>query len=98
MAEHLPVVESQDKPGGNIEKQTALAFGFTVAIVVFVGAIVVLSIPFAILSVTLPPMVNHLGLNVEATQGLLFGRPGYLLVPAALIGVWAGYKAYQRAL
>gem|GEM_PF-6608009 len=73
----------------------ALALGFTVAIVAFVGAIVVLTIPYALLSVPLPPSVDRLGLNVRTIQGLLFERPWSLLAPAILIALWAGYTSYR---
>ncbi|HBY96471.1 MAG TPA: hypothetical protein DEP84_21425 [Chloroflexi bacterium] len=75
--------------------RTALAFGLTTALVGFVGALVVLSIPFAILSVSLPPTVNRLGLPVAATQALLFGHPWYLLIPSTLIAVWIGFWSYR---
>lgn len=72
-----------------------LALSLTAAIVAFVGAIVVLTIPFAVLSVSLPPTVNHLGFNPETTRRLFFGRPWYLLAPATLIALWVGYSSYR---
>lgn len=65
------------------------------AIVAFVGALVVLSIPYAILSVSLPPSINRLGMSVATTQLLLFGRPWYLLVPATLVALWIGLWSYR---
>ena len=72
-----------------------LALAFTAAIVAFVGAIVVLTIPYAILSAPLPQSVNRLGLSVETTQTLLFGQVWYLLLPSVLFAAWVGYKFYQ---
>jgi hypothetical protein len=73
----------------------ALALGFTAAIVAFVGAIVVLTIPYALLSAPLPPSVDRLGLSVKTTQGLLFERPWSLLAPAILVAFWTGYSSYR---
>ncbi len=53
-----------ERPDGSVAEagyRDALALGFTAAIVAFVGAIVVLSIPYALLSVPLPPNVDRLG-------------------------------------
>ena len=80
----------------HLEYSEIVAFAVTVAIVAFVGAIVVLSIPFAILSAPLPSSVDRLGLSVEATQSLFFGKVWYLLPPSALFATWAGYMAYRR--
>lgn len=75
----------------------ALAVGFTAAIVTFVGAIVVLSIPYAVFSAPLPASVNRIGLSVEATRPLFFGRPWILLAPSILVALWIGYRAYHWA-
>jgi hypothetical protein len=74
--------------------RAVLALACTAAIVAFVGAIVVLTIPYAILSVSLPASVNRLGLSIETTQALFFGQVWYLLIPSALFAVWVGYKFY----
>lgn len=89
--------EQPNNPRVRPEKQGVWSLSLTLAIVAFVGAIVVLTIPYAILSVPLPASVNRLGLNVETTQRLFFGHPWYLLVPATLIALWVGYKAYRWA-
>ena len=78
-----------------VEPQDVWALAFTAALVAFVGAIVVLSIPYAVFSVSLPASVNRLGLSVEATQGLLFERVWTLLIPSALFAGWIGYKFYR---
>lgn len=80
---------------GTGHKAAALALGFTAAIVAFIGVFVVLSIPFAILSVPLPPSVNRVGLVIATTQELFFERSWYLLAPAALIALGAGYRSYR---
>jgi ABC-type uncharacterized transport system fused permease/ATPase subunit len=87
--------EKHENPDARLGNHVAWAFSLTLAIVAFVGAVVVLTIPYAVLSVSLPPQVNRLGLNVESTQSLFFGRPWYLLIPATLIALWTGYKAYR---
>ncbi len=79
-------------------RRDALALGITAAIVVFVGAIVVLSIPYAVLSAPLPSSVDRLGLSIEAFQKLFFGRSWYLLVPSALFALWMGYWVYKWGL
>ena len=84
-----------DNPDARSGDQVAWTLSLTLAIVAFVGAVVVLTIPYAVLSVPLPPEVNRLGLNVEGTQSLFFGRPWYLLIPATLIALWVGYRAYR---
>jgi hypothetical protein len=89
--------EKHNSPPAREESHDALALGFTMAILAFVGAIVVLSIPHAVLSVPLPADVDRLGLSVGLTQGLLFGQPWYLLVPATLIALWVGYRSYRWA-
>ncbi|MFQ5854832.1 MAG: hypothetical protein ACE5LU_04200 [Anaerolineae bacterium] len=91
----LRAVERRDNPVAGAGDRSALALGFTAAVTAFVGAIVVLTIPYAVLSVSLPPSVNRLGLAVETTQVLFFGRPWYLLVPAMLVAVWVGYRSYR---
>jgi hypothetical protein len=73
----------------------AVALALTMAVVAFVGAIVVLTIPYAIFTVPLPPGVNPVGLSVETTQRLPFGPVWFLLVPASLFAGWVGYKVYQ---
>ena len=78
-----------------LEYPEVVAFALTAAIVAFVGAIVVLSIPYAILSVQLPASVNRIGLSVESTQALFFGRVWILLVPSLLFAAWIGYKFYR---
>ena len=75
--------------------QDALALAFTAAIVAFVGAVVVLTIPFAVFSAPLPASINRLGLSVEASQNLLFERVWYLLVSSILFALWIGYKSYR---
>ena len=75
--------------------QDALALAFTAALVAFVGAVVVLTIPYALLSAPLPPEVNPLGISVLAGRGLFFGRVWYLLIPSVLFAAWLGYKFYQ---
>ena len=87
--------KKSSNPDARSGDQVAWTLGLTLAIVAFVGAVVVLTIPFAVLSVSLPPQVNRLGLNVESTQSLFFGRPWYLLIPATLIALWTGYRAYR---
>lgn len=82
-------------PDAGLGEQVAWSLSLTLAVVAFVGVIVVLSIPYAVLSVSLPPQVNRLGLNVESTQRLFFGRPWYLLIPATLIALWVGYRTYR---
>ncbi len=89
--------QSSGDPQATSNGQGVWALSLTLAIVAFVGALVVLTIPYAVLSVPLPPSVNRLGLNVEATQRLFFGRPWYLLIPATLIALWVGYKTYRWA-
>ncbi|NIQ40214.1 MAG: hypothetical protein GTN81_16760 [Proteobacteria bacterium] len=79
-------------------RRDALALATTTLIVVFVGAIVVLSIPYAVLSAPLPSSVDRLGLSIEAIQNLFFGRPWYLLVPSALFALWMGYAVYRWGL
>lgn len=87
--------QESENPGVGAKHSDVLALGMTAAIVAFVGAIVVLTIPYAIFSAPLPPTVNRLGLSVEATQGVLFGRAWYLLVPSILFALWIGYRFYQ---
>jgi hypothetical protein len=84
----------RNNQGVEARRSDVLALGMTAAIVAFVGAIVVLTIPYAILSVPLPASVNRLGWSVEATQGLLFGHVGYLLIPSILFALWVGFKFY----
>lgn len=91
----LSSTERRDSPRAGTGRRAALALGFTAALVAFVGTLVVLTIPFVVISIPLPPGVNRLGLSVESTQALFFGRPWYLLVPALLIGVWIGYRSYR---
>ncbi len=91
----LNSAERRDSPRADMGHRAALALGFTAAIVAFVGALVVLTIPFVVVSIPLPPSVNRLGLSVETTQALFFGRPWYLLVPAALLAAWIGYRSYR---
>jgi len=91
----LGSVERFDESAVKADPQASLAYGLTMALVAFVGALVVLSIPFAVLSVSLPPDINRLGLSVETTQALLFGRPLYLLVPSTVIAVWIGLWSYR---
>ncbi len=88
-------VENHDNPAVGTDRRPALALGFTAAIVTFVGAIVVRTTPFAVLSAPLPASVNRLGLAVDTGQALFFGRPGYLLVPATVVAAWAGYRSYR---
>lgn len=88
-------VENDDNPAVDADRRPALALGFTAAIVTFVGAIVVLTIPFAVLSAPLPASVNRLGIAVDTGQALFFGRPWYLVVPAIVLAAWAGYKSYR---
>ncbi len=76
----------------------ALALAITAAIVAFVGAIVVLTIPYAFLSVPLPPSVDRLGLSTVVIQKLLFGRVWYLLIPSALFALCIGYRSYRWGL
>jgi hypothetical protein len=87
--------EGHDPAAARTEYRDILALACTATIVAFVGAIVVLTIPYAILSAPLPPSVNRLGLSVETTQALFFGRVWYLLIPSALFAVWTGYKFYR---
>ncbi len=89
-----PSVEKPDNLSVREAYHDALALGFTAAILAFVGAIVVFSIPYVVLRAPLPASVNRLGMSVATTQGLLFGRPWYLLLPAMLIALWAGYRSY----
>lgn len=84
-----------DNPGAEADPSAILALSMTGAIVAFIGALVVLTIPFAILSAPLPQSVNHLGLSVEISRGFLFERGWYLLVPSVLFALWIGYKFYQ---
>ena len=79
----------------HLEYPEVIAFALTAAVVAFVGAIVVLSIPYAILSVPLPASVNRIGLSVQFTQALFFGRVWILLVPSLLFAAWTGYKFYR---
>ncbi|NIQ39730.1 MAG: hypothetical protein GTN81_14250 [Proteobacteria bacterium] len=76
----------------------ALAVGITAFIVAFVGAIVVLSIPYAILSAPLPPSVDRLGLSTEITQKFFFERAWYILVPSILFALWIGFTSYRWGL
>ena len=91
----LNSAERGDSPRADTGHRAALALGFTAAIVAFVGALVVLTIPFVVISIPLPPSVNRLGLSIKTTQALFFGRPWYLLVPAVLLAGWIGYRSYR---
>jgi hypothetical protein len=79
-------------------RRDVLALAITAAIVGFVGAIVVLTIPYAFLSTPLPPSVDRLGLSTETFQKLLFGRVWYLLVPSSLFALWIGFRSYRWGL
>jgi predicted lysophospholipase L1 biosynthesis ABC-type transport system permease subunit len=61
-----------------------MALALTAAVVAFVGAIVVLTIPYAIFTIPLPASVNP-----------FFGLLLYLLVPSGLFALWVGYKFYR---
>lgn len=100
-ADEVPDVVSPEAPGGgdtsgmDSEHQVAWTLILTAAIVAFVGAVVVLSIPYAVLSVSLPPDVDRLGLKVGTLQALLFGHPWYLLLPSALFALWVAFRVYR---
>ena len=72
-----------------------VALALTAAVVAFVGAIVVLTIPYAIFTIPLPASVNPTGLTAEAPQRPFFGLVWYLLVPSGLFALWVGYKFYR---
>lgn len=91
----LNSAERRDSLRADTGHRTALALGFTAAIVAFVGALVVLTIPFVVVSIPLPPSVNRLGLSLDVARALFFGRPWYLLAPATLIAGWIGYRSYR---
>lgn len=86
---------TSEASAGGIEHRDAVALGFTAAILAFVGAVVVLTIPYAFFSAPLPPRVDRLGLSGEVVQGLLFGRVWLPLIPSALFALWVGYKSYR---
>ncbi|MFQ5576031.1 MAG: hypothetical protein ACE5G8_03480 [Anaerolineae bacterium] len=73
----------------------SLALAMTTAVVVFVAVMVVLTIPFAALSVPLPPGIAWPGLPVALTQPLLFERVWLLPAASGAAAVWAGYRAYR---
>lgn len=78
-----------------IRNSEVVALALTAAIVAFVGAIVVLTIPYAMLTIPLPASVNPTGLSVEAPQHPFPGLVWYLLVPSCLFALWVGYKFYR---
>jgi hypothetical protein len=98
--DHVPSGPDEERTGGVVKagRWDALAVGITAFIVAFVGAIVVLSIPYAILSAPLPPSVDQLGLSTEVTQKFLFERAWYILVPSVLFALWIGLTSYRWGL
>lgn len=95
--EYLRSLANPNSRAAGGEEHGPWAVGLTAAILAFVGAVVVLSIPYAVLSVPLPASVDRLGVSGSMPAGWLFGRPEYLLIPAGLAALGVGYGVYRRS-